>query len=122
MPPPNVPVLGIGNVLWSDEGFGVRAVEMLNQLRRFPDNVLLIDGGTQGIHQVQHVQVALDRLSERGVIAQERLEPLPDSETLNPYQLELDPYETGHPSAALTCRHGGARVLRDSKPDLRPKA
>lgn len=42
-------VLGIGNVLWADEGFGVRAVEHLNAHYRFPDDTRLMDGGTQGI-------------------------------------------------------------------------
>jgi hydrogenase maturation protease len=42
-------VLGIGNVLYADEGFGVRAVEALNVRYRFPRAVRVIDGGTQGI-------------------------------------------------------------------------
>ena len=42
-------VLGLGNVLWADEGFGVRAVEALNAGYRFPAGVRLMDGGTQGI-------------------------------------------------------------------------
>jgi hydrogenase maturation protease len=42
-------VLGIGNVLWADEGFGIRAVEALNARYAFPDGVRLMDGGTQGI-------------------------------------------------------------------------
>lgn len=49
-------ILGIGNILWADEGFGVRAVEQLNQDYWFPDNVTLMDGGTQGIYLVHHVQ------------------------------------------------------------------
>ncbi len=54
----NILILGIGNVLWADEGFGVRCVEALNERYRFPDNVRLMDGGTQGIYLVQHVQAA----------------------------------------------------------------
>ncbi len=42
-------VLGIGNVLWADEGFGIRAVEALHARYTFPDDVRLMDGGTQGI-------------------------------------------------------------------------
>ena len=38
--------LGIGNVLWADEGFGVRAVEALHAGWVFPEGVRLIDGGT----------------------------------------------------------------------------
>ena len=49
-------LLGIGNVLWADEGFGVRCIEEINRQYSFPDNVLLMDGGTQGIYLVQHVQ------------------------------------------------------------------
>jgi hydrogenase maturation protease len=42
-------ILGIGNVLWADEGFGVRCVEAMNAGYDFDDNVRLMDGGTQGL-------------------------------------------------------------------------
>ncbi|WP_020394859.1 HyaD/HybD family hydrogenase maturation endopeptidase [Thiolinea disciformis] len=51
-------LLGIGNVLWADEGFGVRCIEVLHQHYQFPEHVTLMDGGTQGIYLVQHVQAA----------------------------------------------------------------
>lgn len=51
-------VLGIGNVLWADEGFGVRCIEALQQRYEFADHVQLIDGGTQGLYLVQFVQSA----------------------------------------------------------------
>jgi len=51
-------VLGIGNVLWADEGFGVRVVERLRQQYRWPDNVTVMDGGTQGLNLLQYVQAA----------------------------------------------------------------
>ena len=54
----NVAILGIGNLLWADEGFGIRAVEALNRSHAFADNVRLIDGGTQGVYLVQHVRWA----------------------------------------------------------------
>ncbi len=46
----DVLVLGIGNVLWADEGFGVRAVETLHAAYRFPEGVVLRDGGTLGLN------------------------------------------------------------------------
>ena len=46
----DVLVLGIGNVLWADEGFGVRAVEGLHRAFRFPPGVTLRDGGTLGLN------------------------------------------------------------------------
>jgi hydrogenase maturation protease len=51
-------VLGIGNILWADEGFGVRAVEALHRQYRFPDSVVLVDGGTQGLYLLPYVQAA----------------------------------------------------------------
>ena len=51
-------VLGLGNILWADEGFGVRTVEALNAAYRFPDNVRLMDGGTQGIFLLPWVRAA----------------------------------------------------------------
>ena len=51
-------VLGIGNLLWADEGFGVRVVEALHAGWRFPDSVTFMDGGTQGLYLLPHVQSA----------------------------------------------------------------
>ncbi|MGB5589366.1 MAG: HyaD/HybD family hydrogenase maturation endopeptidase [Gammaproteobacteria bacterium] len=49
-------VLGLGNVLWADEGFGVRAVEALHAAYRFPPEVRVMDGGTQGIFLIPWVR------------------------------------------------------------------
>lgn len=56
--PERIVVLGIGNLLWADEGFGVRCIEALQRRWEFADHVSLIDGGTQGLYLVQHVQEA----------------------------------------------------------------
>jgi hydrogenase maturation protease len=53
-----ITVLGIGNLLWADEGFGVRCIEALQQRYEFAPQVQLIDGGTQGLYLIQHVQQA----------------------------------------------------------------
>ncbi|OHV80080.1 HyaD/HybD family hydrogenase maturation endopeptidase [Ensifer sp. LCM 4579] len=54
-PKPRILVLGIGNILWADEGFGVRAVEHFHKTHEVPDNVTILDGGTQGLYLVQFV-------------------------------------------------------------------
>jgi hydrogenase maturation protease len=54
----HVVVLGIGNVLWADEGFGVRCVEALQREWTFASDVELTDGGTQGLYLLQNVQSA----------------------------------------------------------------
>ncbi|MFZ5446267.1 MAG: HyaD/HybD family hydrogenase maturation endopeptidase [Myxococcota bacterium] len=43
---PSVVVLGVGNVLMSDEGVGVHAVTSLEQRYDFPEGVRCVDGGT----------------------------------------------------------------------------
>ena len=43
-------VLGIGNILWADEGFGVRCVEAMDAAWQFDADVTVLDGGTQGLY------------------------------------------------------------------------
>ena len=43
-------VLGVGNILFSDEGFGIRVVEKLQEVYEFPKNVSLVDGGVLGLN------------------------------------------------------------------------
>ena len=42
-------VLGVGNILYTDEGIGVRAMELARERWDFPENVTLLDGGTLGM-------------------------------------------------------------------------
>lgn len=44
-----ITILGAGNSLWADEGFGVRAVGELHARYVFPRNVQIINGSTQGL-------------------------------------------------------------------------
>jgi hydrogenase maturation protease len=54
----DVLVLGIGNLLWADEGFGVRCAEVLAQAYELPPTVRVMDGGTQGLYLLPYVQQA----------------------------------------------------------------
>jgi len=49
---PNVLVLGIGNILLSDEGVGIHVIQEL-QKRPLPENVTVLDGGTTGFELVR---------------------------------------------------------------------
>ncbi len=51
-------VLGIGNLLWADEGFGVRCVEQLAAQWLVPEGITVMDGGTQGLYLLPYVQGA----------------------------------------------------------------
>lgn len=50
-----ITVLGVGNTILTDEGFGVHVVEHLKAHYRFDDRVQLIDGGTLGIELTHFV-------------------------------------------------------------------
>lgn len=49
----NTLILGVGNLLLSDEGVGVRAIEALEQRFVFPPGVTLQDGGTSGMELLE---------------------------------------------------------------------
>ncbi len=57
----NIIIMGLGNLLWADEGFGVRAAEQLYARYQLPGNVEVVDGGTQGLLLLPYVEAA-DRL------------------------------------------------------------
>jgi len=43
-------IIGIGNLILSDEGFGIHTLHYLEQNYIFPENVVLQDAGTAGIY------------------------------------------------------------------------
>jgi len=51
-------VLGLGNILLGDEGVGVRVVERLLERYDFPEEVLVMDGGTLGLDLLPYVEDA----------------------------------------------------------------
>ncbi|MEO0411342.1 MAG: HyaD/HybD family hydrogenase maturation endopeptidase [Pseudomonadota bacterium] len=51
-------VLGVGNVLWADEGFGVRCAEEFCAQYSVPDSVEVMDGGTQGLALINDLAAA----------------------------------------------------------------
>lgn len=53
--PSEVTILGVGNVILRDEGFGVRVAEYLDAHYTFPGCVQIVDGGTLGIELTQYV-------------------------------------------------------------------
>ena len=49
-------ILGIGNLLLSDESFGIHVVEHLEAHYIFPDSVTIMDGGTAGIYMAPFLE------------------------------------------------------------------
>jgi hydrogenase maturation protease len=54
-------VLGLGNLVHSDDGLGVHAIQSLTNDPRIPPDVVLMDGGTQGLNLLAHIS-AFQRL------------------------------------------------------------
>lgn len=52
----NVLVLGLGNILLSDEGAGIRAVEELRKQYDLPASVEIVDGGTMGLELLPYFE------------------------------------------------------------------
>ncbi|WP_035245242.1 HyaD/HybD family hydrogenase maturation endopeptidase [Desulfogranum mediterraneum] len=48
-PEQTIGILGIGNILLNDEGFGVHCVQQLEAAYQTPEQLLIFDGGTAGI-------------------------------------------------------------------------
>jgi hydrogenase maturation protease len=53
-----VTILGVGNILLSDEGVGIRVVEKLDRHYEFPENVEVLDGGVLGVHLMGLISAA----------------------------------------------------------------
>ncbi|MGB6942693.1 MAG: hydrogenase maturation protease [Bryobacteraceae bacterium] len=54
-------VLGLGNLVHSDDGLGVHAIQLLTADPRVPPDAVLMDGGTQGLNLLPHI-AAFQRL------------------------------------------------------------
>ncbi|MCS6881535.1 MAG: HyaD/HybD family hydrogenase maturation endopeptidase [Oscillochloridaceae bacterium] len=54
--PSSALVLGLGNLLLSDEGIGVHVVQRLSQRYQVPEQVQILDGGTLGLGLLPYLQ------------------------------------------------------------------
>ncbi len=66
-----ITVLGLGNILLADEGFGVKVVLKMQRNYRFPENVSLVDGNVLGLNLLGTVSeadrlIVVDAIKNRG--------------------------------------------------------
>lgn len=91
-------VLGLGNVLWADEGFGVRAVEALNAGFAMAPGVAIVDGGTQGFALMEYVASSCRLLVLDAIdfgLPPGTLKVLRDAEIPAWGSVKLSPHQTG---------------------------
>ena len=93
-----ITVLGIGNTILSDEGFGVRVVEYLRENYIVPENVQLVDGGTLGV-ELMHFVVGTKKLliidSIDGGAEGGKIFHLRDEEILRHFTQKISAHEVG---------------------------
>jgi hydrogenase maturation protease len=56
--PEHIMILGIGNLLFSDEGFGIHVVNKLKEKYRFASNISVLDGGVLGLNLLGYISEA----------------------------------------------------------------
>ncbi len=54
--PEQIAVVGIGNLLLTDDGIGIHALRELEARYLFPDHVYLLDGGTMGLDLLPFIE------------------------------------------------------------------
>lgn len=64
-------VLGVGNLLYSDDGFGIVVVEKLLERYDFPEHVSVVDGGVLGVNLLgvishAHHLIVVDTIKNNG--------------------------------------------------------
>ncbi len=67
-------VLGVGNILLTDEAIGVRVVEALEQRFHLPEQVEVLDGGTAGM-ELLSAMASRDHLIIADAIVTRKSEP-----------------------------------------------
>ena len=106
-------ILGIGNILLSDDGVGVHTVRFLQQTAQFPEEVQVLDGGTKGLDLLQYLEgvsrlILIDAIETGdppGTLTRIAGEQVPSY-----LQLKMSPHEIGLPDMLFAAR------LRDIYP------
>ena len=106
-----VVVLGVGNILMSDEGVGVHAVTALADQFAIPDEVEVIDGGTSGMD-------CLDRIADADLLliadcmrskdkAPGTITRLADEEINAWFNTRISPHQVGLSDVLAACSFHG---------------
>ena len=95
---PDTVVIGLGNVVLSDDGLGVHAVRRLRDRYSFPDGIELIEGGTAGLLLLPHladarraiIVDAIDTSAPAGTLVR-----LPGENWASAFAIRLTPHDIG---------------------------
>ncbi len=110
-----ITVLGVGNTILSDEGFGVRVVEYLRENYEFPEKVQLIDGGTLGVELIHFIEGTKKLLiidSIDGGAEPGKFFHLRDDEILKHFTQKISAHETGIQDVLTMLEVTGKKIPR----------
>lgn len=107
----NVRILGLGNVLMSDDGFGPYAVRVLDAFYEMPENVQVIDAGTPGLDLTPYlfdadVVIFLDTVKSEGRPGDIRTFTQPEILRAGP-PTRLSPHDPGIKESLMTLAAAG---------------
>lgn len=107
----DIRILGLGNVLMGDDGFGPYVVEALNAAYEFPDNVTVIDVGTPGLDLAPFLSgadavIVIDTVRSDGAAGTQRLYGRKALLAHAPPQ-RLGPHDPGLKQTLLTLEFAG---------------
>jgi len=91
-------VLGVGNILLTDEGVGVRAIEELGRRYDLPPEVTLLDGGTSAMEMLDdlaHADLLIIADCVRAGLVPGSLIRLADDEVPALLRLKMSPHQIG---------------------------
>ncbi len=65
-------ILGVGNILYKDDGIGIRVIEKIMEDYEFPENVETFDGGVLGINLLGIISscdhlIVIDSIMNKGI-------------------------------------------------------
>ena len=110
-----ITILGIGNTILTDEGFGVRVVEFLRENYTFPENVQLVDGGTLGV-ELTHFVIGTQKLliidSIDGGVEPGTTFHLRDGEILSHFTQKISAHEIGIQDILTMLEISGKKIPR----------
>jgi hydrogenase maturation protease len=107
-------VLGVGNLLLSDDGVGIHTIQRLQEVAQLPEEVQVLDGGTMGLdllyylEGVSHLLIvdAMETGGPPGTLTRIAGEQVPAY-----LSLKISPHEIGLPDMLLAAK------LRDLYPE-----
>jgi len=107
-------ILGVGNILLSDDGVGVHVVRRLEEVAEFPPEVEVLDGGTKGMDLLHYLEgvsrlIIIDAVETKGPPG--TLAHLTGDRVPAYLSLKMSPHEIGLPDMLF------AAQLRDIYPE-----